>query len=143
MSTFMANASTVERKWYIVDAADKTLGRLAADIAVLLTGKHKVDYTKHVDCGDHVIVVNAEKIKMTGNKWNEKIYYTHSGYAGGLKEVKYSTLLVKKPELIIKLAVKGMLPNNTLGRHALDRLRVYAGTEHGHEAQKPVEFKTK
>ena len=136
MSTFMANASTVERK-------DKTLGRLAADLAVLLTGKHKVDYTKHVDCGDHVIVINAEKIKMTGNKWNDKIYYTHSGYAGGLKEVKYSTLLVKKPELIIKVAVKGMLPNNTLGRHALGRLRVYAGAEHGHEAQKPIEFKTK
>ena len=116
MSTFMANSSTVERKWYIVDAAGKSLGRVAADIAVLLTGKHKVDYTAHVDCGDHVIVINAEKVVLTGDKWNQKVYYTHSGYAGGLKETKYSTLLVKKPELIIKLAVKGMLPRNTLGR---------------------------
>ena len=140
MSTFMAHSSTVERKWYIVDAAGKSLGRVAADIAVLLTGKHKVDYTAHVDCGDHVIVINAEKVVLTGDKWNQKVYYTHSGYAGGLKETKYSTLLVKKPELIIKLAVKGMLPRNTLGNHALKRLRVYAGTQHGHEAQKPVVY---
>lgn len=140
MSTFMANNATVERKWYIVDAAGKSLGRLAADITVLLTGKHKVDYTPHCDCGDHVIVINAEKVKLTGDKWNQKVYYTHSGYAGGLKEVKYSTLLVKKPELIVKLAVKGMVPKNTLGEHALKRLRVYKGTEHGHEAQQPIAY---
>ena len=140
MSTQMANASTVERKWYVIDAAGKPLGRVAAQVAAILAGKHKVSYTPHVDCGDFVIVINAAKVVLTGNKWAQKTYYTHSGYAGGLKEVKYSTLLEKKPELMVKIAVKGMMPKNTLGNNAQKRLRVFAGAEHTHAAQKPVAF---
>ncbi len=140
MSTFMANASTVERKWHIVDAAGKPLGRLAADISVLLMGKHKTDYTPHVDCGDFVIVINAAKVVLTGSKWDDKIHYTHSGYAGGLKETKYSKLRETRPELIVELAVKGMMPKNTLGNKAQSRLRVYRDENHGHDAQKPEVF---
>ena len=138
MSTFMANASTVERKWHVLDAAGKPLGRLAAEIAILLNGKHKVDYTPHADCGDFVIVLNASEVLLTGNKLTQKYYRTHSGFPGGLKEVQYKTLMVKRPELIIELAVKGMLPKNSIGRKSLGRMKVYKGTEHPHAAQKPI-----
>lgn len=138
MSTFMANASTVERKWYVVDAAGKPMGRVAAEVAVLLNGKHKVDYTPHVDCGDFVIIVNAEQVELTGNKLTQKLYRTHSGYAGGLKEVQYKTLMAKRPEMAIQLAVRGMLPKNGIGRKSLGRLKIYKGSEHPHAAQMPV-----
>jgi len=137
MSTFMANPQNVERKWYIVDAENKPLGRLAAEIAVLLNGKHKTTYTSHVDCGDHVIVLNASKVKLTGKKLEQKYYRTHSGYPGGLKEVKYSRLLETKPELAIRIAVRGMLPKNSIGRKSLKRLKIFKGPEHTHAAQKP------
>ena len=137
MSTFMANAATVERKWYVVDAQGKSLGRLAADVAPILNGKHKVDYTPHVDCGDFVIVVNADKVVLTGNKLTQKYYRTHSGYVGGLKEVQYKTLMSKRPQQAVMLAVKGMLPKNSIGRNSLKRLKVYVGAEHPHAAQKP------
>ena len=137
MSTFMANAATVERKWYVVDAQGKSLGRLAADVAAILNGKHKVDYTPHVDCGDFVIVVNADKVVLTGNKLTQKYYRTHSGYVGGLKEVQYKTLMSKRPQQAVMLAVKGMLPKNSIGRNSLKRLKVYVGAEHPHAAQKP------
>ncbi len=139
MSTFMANASTVERKWYVVDAAGKSLGRVSADIAAILRGKHKVDYTPHVDCGDFVIVLNAADVVLTGNKLQDKYYRTHSGFPGGLKEVQYKKLMQTRPEMAISLAVKGMLPKNGIGRKSLGRLKVYAGATHPHEAQKPVE----
>ena len=139
-TTFMPNASTVERKWFVVDATGKSLGRLAADIAVLLNGKHKVDYTPHVDCGDFVIVVNAENVVLTGNKLTQKFYRTHSGYPGGLKEVQYKTLMEKRPEKAVMLAVKGMLPKNSIGRNSLRRLKVYRSAEHPHAAQKPVAY---
>ena len=141
MSTFMANAATVERKWYVVDAQGKSLGRLAADVAPILNGKHKVDYTPHVDCGDFVIVVNADKVVLTGNKLTQKYYRTHSGYVGGLKEVQYKTLMSKRPQQAVMLAVKGMLPKNSIGRNSLKRLKVYVGAEHPHAAQKPEELK--
>ena len=137
MSTFMANAATVERKWYVVDAQGKSLGRLAADVAPILNGKHKVDYTPHVDCGDFVIVVNADKVVLTGNKLTQKYYRTHSGYVGGLKEVQYKTLMSKRPQQAVMLAVKGLLPKNSIGRNSLKRLKVYVGAEHPHAAQKP------
>ena len=137
MSTFMANAATVERKWYVVDAQGKSLGRLAADVAPILNGKHKVDYTPHVDCGDFVIVVNADKVVLTGNKLTQKYYRTHSGYVGGLKEVQYKTLMTEKPEFAMQLAVKGMLPKNSIGRQSATRLKVFAGENHNHQAQKP------
>ena len=137
MSTFMANAATVERKWYVVDAQGKSLGRLAADVAPILNGKHKVDYTPHVDCGDFVIVVNADKVVLTGNKLTQKYYRTHSGYVGGLKEVQYKTLMSKRPQQAVMLAVKGMLPKNSIGRNSLKRLKVYVGAEHPPAAQKP------
>jgi large subunit ribosomal protein L13 len=140
MSTFMANAATVEHKWYVVDAEGKPLGRLAADVAVLLNGKHKVDYTPHADCGDFVIVVNADKVVLTGKKLTQKYYRTHSGYAGGLKEVQYKNLMSKRPEMAVMLAVKGMLPKNGIGRNSLKRLKVYAGAEHPHAAQKPEAY---
>ncbi len=140
MSTFMANKNTVDRKWYILDAANKPLGRTAAQAAVLLRGKHKADFTPHVDCGDFVIIVNADKAILTGNKLVDKYYRTHSGYAGGLKEVPYRILMKEKPELAMTVAVKGMLPKNTLGKHALVRLKVYSGENHGHDAQKPVAY---
>ena len=140
MSTFMANSSTVERTWYILDAANKPLGRTAAQAAVLLRGKHKAYFTPHVDCGDFVIIINAEKAVLTGNKLAQKYYRTHSGYAGGLKETPYRILMQEKPELAMKLAVKGMMPKNSLGRNAQSRLKVYVGANHGHEAQKPVAY---
>jgi len=140
MSTFMANEKTVTRKWYILDAANKPLGATAAQAAVLLRGKHKTDYTPHVDCGDFVIIINAAKAVLTGNKLNQKYYRTHSGYVGGLKEVQYRILMEEKPELAMELAIKGMIPRNVLGRKALGRLKVFAGAEHTHSAQKPVAF---
>lgn len=137
MSTFMAKAGEVERKWYLLDAEGKTLGDVAVEAAVLLRGKHKPIFTPHVDCGDHVVIINASKVVLTGKKLEQKTYYHHSGYIGNLKEVKYSKLLAEKPEFVITKAVKGMLPDNTIGRNALTRLRVYAGAEHKQEAQKP------
>ena len=140
MSTFMAKASEVERKWYIVDAEGKSLGRVATVVADLLRGKNEPIFTPHVDCGSHVIVVNADKVVLTGNKLEQKYYYRHTGYIGGLKAVKYKTLMATKPEMAMELAVKGMVPDTTIGRKALTRLRVYSGTEHKHEAQKPVAY---
>lgn len=137
MSTYMAKAGEVNRKWYVVDAAGKPLGRVAATVATLLRGKHKPTYTPHVDCGDHVIVLNAEKAVLTGRKLEQKVYYRHTGWIGGLKEVKYSKLMKTNPELAMKLAVKGMLPDTTNGRQALTRVRIYRGAEHNHVAQKP------
>ena len=137
MKTFMANPATIERKWYVVDAEGKTLGRLASEIAKVLRGKNKAIYTPHVDTGDYVIVINAEKIKVTGKKLDQKIYYHHSEYVGGMKETTLKEMLAKKPERVIELAVKGMLPKGPLGRQMYKKLFVYAGTEHKHEAQKP------
>lgn len=137
MSTFMANPQTVVRKWYIIDAEGRPLGRVAAAAAALLRGKHKVDFTTHVDCGDHVIILNCEKIVLTGKKLDQKMYRHHSGWVGGLKEVKYGTLIKTKPEFIMELAVKGMLPSNTIGRNSMKRLRVYVGSEHEQQAQMP------
>lgn len=137
MKTFMAKAEEVQRKWYVVDATGKPLGRLASEVASILRGKNKPTYTPHVDTGDHVIVINAEKIVLTGNKLNNKIYRHHSGWPGGLKEMKYSQLMAKSPERVIELAVKGMLPHNSLGRKMFRKLKVYRGPEHEHQAQKP------
>ena len=137
MRTFMAKAQEVQRKWYIIDAADKTLGRLATEVAAILRGKNKPIFTPHVDTGDFVIIVNAEKVKLTGNKLQDKLYITHSGYPGGLKQMNYETLLQKKPELAIEKAVKGMLPHNKLGAAMFRKLKVYRGTEHPHQAQQP------
>ncbi|MDD2433335.1 MAG: 50S ribosomal protein L13 [Clostridia bacterium] len=137
MRTFMAKAQDVSRKWYIIDAADKTLGRLATEIAVILRGKHKPIYTPHVDVGDYVIVINAEKVKLTGKKLQDKMYYSHSRYPGGLKKMNYEALLQKKPELVIEKAVKGMLPHNRLGAKMYKKLKVYKGPEHPHQAQQP------
>ena len=137
MSTFMAKPAEVQRKWYIIDAANRPLGRTAAKVADLLRGKHKPTFTPHVDCGDHVIVINAEKAVLTGNKLEKKFYRRHTGFVGGLKEVKYATLMSTRPEKAMELAVKGMVPDTTIGRNALTRLRVYKGAEHKHAAQKP------
>lgn len=137
MKTFMASPATIERKWYVVDATDKTLGRLASEIASVLRGKNKPIFTPHIDTGDYVIVVNAEKIKVTGKKLDQKIYYSHSDYVGGMKETTLREMMNKKPEKVIELAVKGMLPKGPLGRQMIKKLHVYAGAEHGHEAQKP------
>ncbi len=137
MSTFMANKSAVERKWYVLDAAGKPLGRTAAKAAVLLRGKHKPEYTPHVDCGDFVIVINADKAILTGNKLEAKKYYRHSGWVGGLKETKYKDLMIKNPELAMRLAVKGMLAKNKLAADQITRLKTYKGNEHPHAAQKP------
>ena len=137
MSTFMAKAETVERKWYVLDAAGKPLGRTAATAAMLLRGKHKTTFTPHVDCGDFVIIVNADKAVLTGKKLEQKYYRHHTGYVGHLKEVQYSTLLAEKPELAMQLALTGMLPKNSIGRQAATRLKIYAGAEHTHAAQKP------
>ncbi len=140
-TTYMANAQNVESKWYVVDAAGQTVGRLSSQVASILRGKHKPTYTPHVDCGDHVIIINAEKAVFTGKKLDQKLYRRHSGYAGGLKEVTAREVLDKHPERIIMHAVKGMLPKNSLGRKMLTKLRVYAGPEHNHEAQQPEELK--
>lgn len=137
MATFMANKDTIARKWYVIDAAGVPLGKTAAKAARILNGKHRVDYTPHVDCGDFVVIVNAEKAILTGKKLEQKKYYHHSGYIGGLKEVSYKTLMATKPELAMQLAVKGMLPKNSIGRKSFTRLKIYRGTEHKHQAQKP------
>lgn len=137
MSTFMPRAEDVQRKWYVLDAAGKPLGKVAVQAAVLLRGKHKPIFTPHTDCGDSVIILNAEKVLLTGKKLEQKKYYSHSGYVGHLKEVTYATLMQKKPEFAVELAVKGMLPDTVLGRKAFTRLRVYRGAEHNQQAQKP------
>ena len=137
MKTFMASPATIDRKWYVVDAEGKTLGRLASEVAKVLRGKNKAIFTPHIDTGDYVIVVNAEKIKVTGKKMDQKIYYHHSDYVGGMKETTLREMLNKHPERVIEFAVKGMLPKGPLGRQMLTKLHVYAGPEHKHEAQKP------
>ena len=133
----MASPATIDRKWYVVDATDMTLGRLASEVAKVLRGKNKAIFTPHIDTGDYVIVINAEKIAVTGKKLDQKIYYHHSDYVGGMKETTLREKLAKKPESVIELAVKGMLPKGPLGRQMLKKLHVYAGSEHKHEAQKP------
>ena len=137
MSTFMANKGSIARKWYVIDAAGKPIGKTATVAATLLRGKHKPEYTPHADCGDFVIVINAQDAVLTGKKLDQKFYRTHSGWVGGLKETKYRTLMQTKPELAMKLAVKGMMPKNSLSRDALTRLHIYRGGEHNHAAQKP------
>ena len=137
MSTFMANKGNIVRKWYILDAAGKPLGKTATVAATLLRGKHKPEYTPHADCGDFVIVINAEKAVLTGKKLDQKFYRTHSGYVGGLKETKASDMMAARSDYAVELAVKGMLPKNTLGKNALTRLHLYKGAEHPHAAQKP------
>ena len=136
----MASPATIDRKWYVVDATGMTLGRLAAEVAKVLRGKNKPQFTPHVDTGDYVIVVNAEKIKVTGKKMNQKIYYNHSEYVGGMKETTLAEMMAKKPEKVIELAVKGMLPKGPLGRSMIKKLHVYAGPDHEQQAQKPVEL---
>ena len=140
MSTFMAKAETIERKWYIIDAADKPLGRTAVKAADILRGKHRPEFTPHVDCGEFVIIINASQAVLTGNKLEDKYYHHHSGYIGGLKSIQYKKLMATRPEMAMELAVKGMLPHNKLGAKSFTRLKVYAGAEHKHEAQKPVEL---
>ena len=141
MSTYMASASNIERKWYVVDAADYTLGRLASQVAAVLRGKNKPTYTPFLDCGDNVIVINAEKIKVTGKKLDQKIYYNHSDYVGGMKETTLKEMMEKHPERVIELAVKGMLPKGPLGRQMYTKLHVYAGPDHEQAAQKPEVLK--
>lgn len=140
MSTFMAQPNAIERKWYVIDAANKPLGRTAAAAATILRGKHRATFTPHVDCGEFVIVINADKAILTGNKLTDKYYHHHSGYIGGLKSVQYKTLMAEKPELAMELAIKGMLPHNSIGDKSFTRLKVYAGAVHNHEAQKPVPY---
>jgi large subunit ribosomal protein L13 len=137
MKTFVATPQTVERDWFVIDAEDKTLGRLATEIARRLRGKHKPEYTPHVDTGDYIIIINAEKVRVTGNKFEDKMYYAHSGYPGGLKSINFAKLQDKKPEMIIEKAVKGMLPKGPLGRAMFRKMKVYAGSEHAHAAQQP------
>ena len=137
MKSFMASPSTIERKWYVVDATGHTLGRLTSEIAAILRGKNKPTFTPHIDTGDYVIVVNADKIKVTGKKLEQKIYYNHSDYPGGMRETTLAQMMAKKPAEVINLAVKGMLPKGPLGRSMLTKLHVYAGAEHPHAAQKP------
>ena len=138
MSTFMANKDNVERKWYVIDAADEVLGKTAVKAANILRGKHRPEFTPHADCGEYVIVINAAKAKLTGRKLEQKFYRHHSGYIGGLKEMNYKTLMATRPELAMELAIKGMLPHNSLGAKAFTRLHVYAGDKHEQAAQKPV-----
>ena len=140
MSTYMAKKETVERKWYVIDAAGKPLGKTAVTAATLLRGKHRPEFTPHVDCGDFVIVLNASKAILTGRKLDQKFYRHHSGYIGGLKETSYRTLMATKPEMAMCLAVKGMLPHNSIGDTAIKRLKVYAGPEHKNAAQKPEAY---
>ena len=137
MSTYMAKVETLERKWYVIDAAGKPLGRTAVAAANILRGKHRPEFTPHVDCGEFVIIINAEKAVLTGKKLEQKYYRRHSGYIGGLKEVQYKTLMATKPELAMELAVKGMLPHNSIGAKSATRLKVFTGAEHTHAAQKP------
>lgn len=141
MKSFMASPATIERKWYVVDAAGCTLGRLASEVASVLRGKNKPIFTPHMDCGDYVIVVNASKVKVTGKKLDQKIYYRHSDYVGGMKETTLREMMANKPEKVVELAVKGMLPKGPLGRSMIKKLHVYAGAEHNHEAQKPEVLK--
>lgn len=138
MSTYVAKPAELERKWYVVDAEGQTLGRLSTAIARVLIGKNKPDFTPGVDTGDYVIVINAEKVQLTGNKANQKTYFSHSGYSGGMKLTSYSTMLQKHPERVIENAVKGMLPKNTLGRAMYKKLKVYVGPTHEHDAQQPI-----
>ena len=138
MSTYMPKEGEIVRKWYVLDASGKPMGRVAAQAAVLLRGKHKPEFAPHADCGDHVIIINAEKAVLTGNKLDQKMYYHHTGYIGNMKKVKYSTIMRTKPTFAMELAVKGMIPDTVIGRKALTRLRVYAGAEHKHEAQQPI-----
>ena len=137
MSTYMPKAGDITRKWYVIDAAGKPMGKVAVEAARLLRGKHKPIFTPHADCGDHVIIINAEKAVLTGNKLDQKMYYHHTGYIGHLKEVKYSTLMKTRADFAMTLAVKGMVPDTVIGRKALTRLRVFKGAEHVHAAQKP------
>lgn len=138
MKTYFANKENIEQKWYVVDASGEVLGRLASQIAKVLRGKHKPEYTPHADAGDHVIVINAADIKVTGNKETDKKYYTHSGYPGGIKEVTFDKLMLKDATRALQIAVKGMMPKNPLGRAMLRKLKIYAGAEHPHTAQQPV-----
>lgn len=138
MSTYMAKKETVERRWFVIDAAGKPLGRTAVKAATILRGKHRPEYTPHVDCGEFVIIINADKAVLTGKKLENKYYYHHSGYIGGLKKIQYKILMQNRPEKAMELAVRRMLPDNTVGRKSLTRLKIYAGPEHRHEAQKPV-----
>ena len=138
MSTTMLKKETVERKWYVIDAEGKTLGKVAVAAATILNGKHRPEYTPHVDCGECVIVINAGKVVLTGKKLDQKIHYHHTGYIGGMKAVKYRTLVATKPEMAVELAVKGMLPKNTIGDNSFGRLKVYAGAEHKQAAQMPI-----
>ncbi len=138
MKTFSAKPETVRRDWYLVDATDKTLGRLSTEIARRLKGKHKAEYTPHVDTGDYIVVVNAEKIRVTGNKMKDKMYYHHTGYIGNLKSVPLEKMLKETPERVLQFAVKGMMPKNPLGRKMLSKLRIFAGPEHSHTAQQPI-----
>ena len=140
MSTFMAKAETIERKWYVIDAANKPLGKTAVAAANILRGKHRPEFTPHVDCGEFVIIINADKAVLTGKKLEQKYYQHHSGYIGGLKSIQYKTLMATRPEMAVELAVKGMLPHNKLGAKAFTRLKVYAGADHNQAAQKPVEL---
>ncbi len=137
MKTFTAKPETVKRDWYVVDASGKTLGRLASEVARRLRGKHKAEYTPHVDTGDYIIVLNAEKVAVTGNKRNDKKYYRHTGYVGGIKEATFEEMIARSPERVIEIAVKGMLPKGPLGRAMYRKLKVYAGNEHNHAAQQP------
>jgi large subunit ribosomal protein L13 len=137
MKTFTAKNETVKRDWYIVDASGKTLGRLATELARRLRGKHKAEYTPHVDTGDYIVVVNAEKVAVTGNKAQDKIYYSHSGYPGGIRDINFKQLIEKAPEMVLQKAVKGMLPSGPLGRAMFKKLKVYAGVDHPHTAQQP------
>lgn len=137
MKSFMASPATIERKWYVVDASGYTLGRLASEVAKILRGKNKPIFTPHIDTGDYVIIVNADKVKVTGRKLDQKIYYHHSEYVGGMKETTLREMMAKKPEKVVELAVKGMLPKGPLGRQMYTKLHVYAGPEHNHQAQKP------
>ena len=142
-TTYIVKAAEIERKWYVVDAHGKTLGRLSTEVARVLRGKHKPTYTPNMDLGDYVIIVNADKIHVTGNKMEQKVYRRHSGYMGGLKETPLKVMLQRKPTEVLRHSIKGMLPKNNLGRHMLKKLKVYAGPEHGHQAQRPeaLEFK--
>ncbi|WP_107850927.1 50S ribosomal protein L13 [Oceanimonas marisflavi] len=137
MKTFVAKPETVKRDWYVVDAEGKTLGRLATEIARRLRGKHKPEFTPHVDCGDYIIVINAEKVQVTGNKASDKIYYSHSGFPGGIKSISFEKLIDRKPEMVIESAVRGMLPRGPLGRAMYRKMKVYAGSQHNHAAQQP------
>ena len=143
MKTFMANPDKIDRKWYVVDAKGVTLGRLASEVASVLRGKNKPEFTPHADCGDYVIVINAAEVKVTGKKLDQKIYYNHSEYVGGMRETTLRELLAKKPERVVELAIKGMLPKGPLGRDMYRKLHVYAGESHGHQAQKPVVMEIK